>query len=237
MDQPQPMIVNVGKKLEINIGNKRFIRIPIKTHLITREDNIVDVVLKYLKDKISEGDIIFVTEKIVAITQGRAIPLEEIKPRPLAAFLARYVTKTTAGIGLGMPETMEMALRECGIFRILFAAIIAAVTKIIFRRKGDFYRIAGPKARAIDGPTSGTIPPYNAHVVLGPTEPNKVAKEISDALDGVRVVISDINDLGGNILGGSHEDINFHEIVQILKDNPLGQGREQTPIGIIREVY
>ena len=87
MDQPQPMIVNVGKKLEINIGNKRFIRIPIKTHLITREDNIVDVVLKYLKDKISEGDIIFVTEKIVAITQGRAIPLEEIKPRPWLHFL------------------------------------------------------------------------------------------------------------------------------------------------------
>ena len=94
-------------------------------------------------------------------------------------FLAKYVTKTPAGIGLGMPETMEMALRECGTFRILFAAIIAAITKIIFRRKGDFYRIAGPKARAIDGPTSGTIPPYNTHVVLGPIEPDRVAKRLA----------------------------------------------------------
>ena len=121
--------------------------------------------------------------------------------------------------------------------KILFAAIIAAITKIIFRRKGDFYRIAGSKARAIDGPTSGTIPPYNTHVVLGPMEPDKVAREISDALGGIRVVISDINDLGGNILGGSHDDIDFNEITRILRDNPLGQGREQTPIGIIREIH
>lgn len=229
MDQPQPMIAN--------IGNKRFIRIPVKTHLVQEEDNVIDVAVKYLKNKICEGDTVFITEKIVSITQGRAIPLKEIKPRPLAKFLAKYVTKTPAGIGLGIPETMEMALRECGIFRILFASMIAAITKIIFRRKGDFYRIAGSKARAIDGPTSGTIPPYNTHVVLGPVEPDKVAKKISDALGGVKVVISDINDLGGNILGGSHDDIDFNEITHILRDNPLGQGREQTPIGIIREIH
>ncbi len=237
MDQPQPMIANIGKRLEVNIGNKRFIRIPVKTHLVQEEDNVIDVAVKYLKNKICEGDTVFITEKIVSITQGRAIPLKEIKPRPLAKFLAKYVTKTPAGIGLGMPETMEMALRECGVPKILFAAIIAAITKIIFRRKGDFYRIAGSKARAIDGPTSGTIPPYNTHVVLGPMEPDKVAREISDALGGIRVVISDINDLGGNILGGSHDDIDFNEITRILRDNPLGQGREQTPIGIIREIH
>ena len=114
------------------------------------------------------GDILFVTEKIVAITQGRSYPLEAIRPRRLAVFLARFVTKTPYGIGLGMPETMEMALRECGTPRILFAAGVSAVTKL-FGRRGDFYRIAGDKARAIDGPTSGTIPPYNKAVVLGPT--------------------------------------------------------------------
>lgn len=236
MDQPQQMMANEGKQLQINIGNKKFIRVPVKTHLVKREDNIVDVASKYLKGKLKEGDIVFITEKIVGITQGRALPLDEIKPRPLATFLAKYVTKTPAGIGLGMPETMEMALRECGTFRILFAAVIGAITKILFKRKGDFYRIAGPKARAIDGPTSGTIPPYNTHVVLGPANPDKVAKEVSNALGGIKVVISDINDLGGNILGASHKDINHNELVQILKDNPLGQGHQQTPMGIIRQV-
>jgi len=236
MDQPQPMMANEGKALEINIGDKKFIRIPVKTHLIKREDNIVDVACKYLKDKVRDGDIVFITEKIVGITQGRAIPLSEIEPRPLATFLAKYVTKTSAGIGLGMPETMEMALRECGTIRILFAAIVGAISKILLRRKGDFYRIAGPKARSIDGPTSGTIPPYNTHVVLGPANPDKVAKEVSNALGDTRIVISDINDIGGNILGGSHSNINYNEVVQILKDNPLGQGHQQTPMGIIRQI-
>ncbi len=237
MEQPEQMMANIGKELEINIQDKKFVRIPIKTHLIKREDNIIDVALQYFKDKVCEGDIALVTEKIVGITQGRAIPLNEINPRPLATFLAKYVTKTPAGIGLGMPETMEMALRECGTFRILFAAVVGGFTKKVLGRKGDFYRIAGSKARAIDGPTAGTIPPYNSYVVLGPSDPNKVAKEISNALSGIKVVISDINDLGGNILGGSHDDIDFNEITQILKDNPLGQGKEQTPMGIIRRTY
>ncbi len=236
MDQPEQIRANEGKELEIHVNGKKFIRIPVKTHLIKREDRMIDVACTYLKDKTVENDIVFITEKIVGITQGRALPLSEIKPRPLAVFLSKYVTKTPAGIGLGMPETMEMALRECGTLRILFAAAIGAITKILFKRKGDFYRIAGPKARAIDGPTSGTIPPYNSHVVLGPAQPDKVAREISDALNGTRVVISDINDLGGNILGASHKDINLDEVVQILKDNPLGQGHQQTPMGIIRQI-
>ena len=126
---------------------------------------------------VQPGDTLFVTEKIVAITQGRSFLVEEITPRPLARFLSRYVVKTSYGIGLGMPETMEMALRECGTPRILFAAAVSAVTKL-FGRRGDFYRIAGDKARAIDGPTDGTIPPYDRAVVLGPTEPDAVAERL-----------------------------------------------------------
>jgi len=150
--------------------------------------------------------------------------------------LAKFVTKTPAGIGIGMPETMEMALRECGVLRVLLAAIVGFITKTFLGKKGCFYRVAGPKARSIDGPTKGTIPPYNKCVVLGPKKPNEVARQISEALGGVRVVIVDINDLGGNILGGSHKGIDYAMIVRLLKDNPLGQGREQTPLGIIREL-
>lgn len=227
---------NQGKSLEITVDSNRYLRIPIKTHLVTREEKIVDVAYQYLNRQVVKGDIVFITEKIVAITQGRSIPLAEIKPRPLAVFLAKYVTKTPAGIGLGMPETMEMALRECGTLRILLAAIIGAFTKIVLRRKGDFYRIAGEKARSIDGPTGNTIPPYNTHVVLGPARPNEVAKEISHVLGGIYVAITDINDLGGNILGVSHDYIDQALLVKILKDNPLGQGKEQTPMGIIRQL-
>ncbi|MEA3505984.1 MAG: coenzyme F420-0:L-glutamate ligase [Elusimicrobiota bacterium] len=230
---------NTDKKLECTAGGRRYIRIPVKTRLINKNDDIVETAVSYLKDKVQAGDIVFISEKVVAITQGRALLIKNVKPRRLAFFLSRFVTRTPAGIGLGMPETMEMALRDCGVMRILFAAGVGGFTKVILKRKGDFYRIAGPRARAIDGPTAGTVPPYNKYVVLGPENPGKVAGQISDALAEVsapvKAVISDINDLGGNILGVSHKGMNITEILQILKDNPLGQGHQKTPMGIIRK--
>jgi len=229
-----PAQANEGKALEIVIDGVAWERVPIKTHLVMRDDDLDQVLLDYARPVIRPADIVFVTEKIVGITQGRALPLEDITPRRLAVRLSRYVTKTSHGIGLGIPETMEMALRECGTPRILLAASVAAITRSLGRR-GDFYRIAGPKARAIDGPTKNTIPPYDSHVVLGPAKPHEVARHLREVLGGeVQVLIVDINDFGGNILGSTAPRATDALALRILADNPLGQDRQSTPIGIIR---
>ncbi|GAA1654539.1 coenzyme F420-0:L-glutamate ligase [Microbacterium flavum] len=226
---------NDGKALSVTIDAGTFKRIPIRTRVVMPGDDLDAVVDEYAQGVVQPGDILFVTEKIVAITQGRSYTLDEIHPRRLARFLSRYVTKTSYGIGLGMPETMEMALRECGTPRILFAAAVSAVTKL-FGRRGDFYRIAGDRARAIDGPTSGTIPPYDNAVVLGPTEPDAVATRIKAQLGEIaEVAVVDINDIGGNILGSTLDKAGEQRLVRILADNPLGQGTQSTPMGVIRK--
>ena len=231
---PSAATPNDGKKLAVEIDGARYARIPLRTHVVTAADDIVEVVVRYTDGHLQPGDLLFVTEKIVAISQGRSYPMEDIQPRRLATFLARYVTKTSFGIGLGIPETMEMALRECGTPRILFAAGVSAVTKV-FGRTGDFYRVAGPKARGIDGPTAHTIPPYNHQVVLVPENPRGVALQLQSALPvAVEVAVVDINDLGGNVLGSTVSAERERLLVRILKDNPLGQGHEGTPLGIIR---
>ena len=125
---------NPGKQLIRTVDGVDYQRIPIKTHLITKADRMEDVVLQYAGDKMQEGDILFISEKAVACTQSRAIPMEDIKPRKLAVTLSRYVTKTPAGIGLGIPETMEMALQECGTLRILFAAFCSVIGKLFHQR-------------------------------------------------------------------------------------------------------
>ena len=218
----------------INYNGENYDRIPVKTHLLTKKDNIVDVAKKYTSSIIEKGDIIFVSEKAVSITQGRAVPLDEIKPRKLAVFLSNHVQKTKHGIGLGIPETMEMALIECGVPRILFASFVSFFSKL-FGKKGNFYRVAGYKAASIDGPTPYTIPPYNKYVVLGPKDPDITSQEISKKIN-TTVTIVDINDLGGNVLGKSDNNVDSDMIVALLKDNPLGQSNKQTPIGIIRKV-
>lgn len=227
---------NDGKALEVELDGKRFARIPLRTRVVMPDDDLDSVITEYAASAVQPGDLLFVTEKIVAITQGRSYRLDEIQPRRLALFLSKYVTRTSYGIGLGMPETMEMALRECGTPRILFAAAVAAVTKALGRR-GDFYRIAGDKARAIDGPTKHTIPPYNEAVVLGPKNPREVALRLQKLLGGgVNVAVVDINDIGGNILGSTLDRAAERRLVAILRDNPLGQARQSTPLGIVREV-
>lgn len=220
----------------IKVNNNEYDRLPIRTDLIEPNNNIIDVVEKFIPEHFTNGDILFISEKAVSVTQKRSFFVKDIKPSFMANFLAKFVTKSPYGIGLGMPETMEMAIRECGLPKILFASAVGGFSKIILRRSGDFYRIAGPKARSIDGPTSGTIPPLNKCVVLGPKDPDKVAKDIEIKLN-IPCMIVDINDLGQDILGFSNEslrkDVNMYE--QILSDNPLGQGHQQTPLGLIRK--
>ena len=226
---------NDGKALTVTTDAGTYKRIPIRTRVVMPGDDLDAFVAEYASPVVEAGDTLFVTEKIVAITQGRSYTLDEIAPRKLAFFLSKYVTRTPYGIGLGMPETMEMALRECGTPRILFAAAVSAVTKL-FGRRGDFYRIAGDKARAIDGPTSGTIPPYNKAVVLGPTDPARVSARLRTLLGvDAEVAVVDINDIGGNILGSTLDKQGEQQLVRILSDNPLGQGHQSTPMGVIRK--
>ena len=224
---------NPVKKHVRSVYGMDYLRIPIKTHLITKQDDMSSVVLQYAKDKLLPGDILFISEKAVACTQSRAIPMESIRPRKLAVTLSRHVTKTPAGIGLGIPETMEMALQECGVLRILFAAFCSVIGKL-FRQKGWFYIVAGPKARGIDGPTEGTIPPYDHYVVLTPADPMGTSKKLAQVL-GHPVAIVDINDLGANILGFSEKEPTMEWLAKALGDNPLGQSSESTPMGILRK--
>ncbi|MFH1714507.1 MAG: coenzyme F420-0:L-glutamate ligase [Candidatus Nealsonbacteria bacterium] len=224
---------NPGKKLIINIEGRNFARYSVKTHLISPKDDIISVVLEYAKPYLKKGDILFLGEKVVAITQNRVYELDKIKPGRLAKFLVSFVTKSPYGIGLSIPETMQLAVEEAGALRIMLAAFLAALTKP-FGIKGVFYRVAGPQARGIDGPVDYAIPPYNKQASKIPLHANKVAKTIADSI-GFPVVIVDACDIGAWVVGKS-KGVEEKVILAALKDNPLGQTIEQTPIGILREI-
>ena len=228
------IVPNKGKSLTIEVNGRKFERHPVKTKLITPDDKDISViVVEYVKKYLQPKDIVFISEKAVAVTQGRSYPLESIKPSRLAIFLSHHVTKTPIGIGLGSPQTMHLAIEEVGIIRILAAAFIGFLGKLI-GMKGWFYRVAGNGARSIDGAVPYAIPPYNTYVSKGPLHANEVAGKISKEINAP-VAIVDANDFGVNILGKS-AGVDATLIAKIIRDNPLGQSDEQTPIGIIREL-
>jgi asparagine synthase (glutamine-hydrolysing) len=225
-------------------GRSVVLRAPIQTPLLSAGDDLLAMVVGAVSALDADvglraGDVIAVSEKAVAASQGRSFPVDEVRVRPLARFLSRFVKRTASGIGLGIPATMELALREAGTARILAATAASALTRPL-GIKGVFYRVAGARVAAIDGPTAGTIPPYNTHAKLPPADPDGVAVRLAEALsrlaDGpVSVAIIDANDIGAVVLGAS-PGLDRDGLVALLRDNPLGQGEESTPVLLVRTV-
>lgn len=224
---------NDGRALHASLQGVVYARHPVRTHLVMAGDAALDVVSTYVSDLADDVRLVAVSERMVAITQGRSYPMDQVKAGRLAKLLVRYVTRPGYGIGLGTPQTMQLAIDEVGAPRILFAAAASAITKP-FGIHGIFYRLAGRQAAAIDGPTSYTIPPYNLAATLGPSDPNGAARSMAAAL-GAPVAIIDANDAGCAVLGAS-PGVDRRFVQRIFADNPLGQAREQTPICVVREV-
>jgi asparagine synthase (glutamine-hydrolysing) len=184
---------------------------------------------------------LFCSEKMVAVAQGRSYFTWEIRPSWWARRLSRYVTRTPYGIGLGDPTTMHLAIGEVGLLRILAASAVSAAGKAVGKR-GLFYRVAGARVAAIDGPTQYSAYPSNVSAKLAPADPVGVARQVSaavratvpadvaDRYGGAAVI--DANDLGCTVLG--HDtDRTGADLVAAFADNPLGQGREQTPLAVV----
>lgn len=226
--------MNKERNPYIDVVSVRFERIPVKTRILTKEDEMLEIVKEYALPLLKEGDVIAISESPLAITQGRAIPVSELKIGILAKILWRFVAKVPYGIGLRAPASMQCAIDECGSFRILMAAILGALSKLI-GRKGDFYRIAGMQAALIDAASTSPIPPYNETVIKGPLHPEKEAQKITDSI-GYPVAIMDINDIGGCWMIGASKGLSKNFMETVMKDNPQGQSDELTPICIVRRV-
>jgi hypothetical protein len=224
---------NAGRALHATLEGTVYARHPVRTHLVTAEDDAIEVVTRYARPLDGGVVLVAVSERMVAITQGRSHRMVDIHPGRLARFLVRFVTRPGYGIGLGTAETMQLAIDEVGAARILVAAAVSGLTKP-FGIHGLFYRVAGPQAAAIDGPTSYTIPPYNQAATLGPRDPNRAARTIATAI-GVPVAVIDANDAGCNVLGAS-PGLDRRMVVRLFADNPLGQAREQTPVCVVRHL-
>ena len=80
-------VINPGKNEIITVDGRQYRRLCIKTHVITDVDRIADVAVQYAGPHMQPGDVLFITEKAVACTQKRAIPMKDIHPRPLAKLL------------------------------------------------------------------------------------------------------------------------------------------------------
>lgn len=214
-------------------------RLPIQTRLIMPEDSLIDILEEYAEPHLLHGDIIFVSEKVVAITQGRVVDVRTIRPTGLARFLAKNVknyrgTKNFRGFGHGTARAMQLLIEEVGIPKVLLAAFLSAITRP-FGLKGVFYMIVGKRAKSIDVPMSYAIHEFAMSAKLPPLEPDNVAKRIKKEF-GAEAVILDANYLGAFSLGKSSDKVSERFVELAFYDNPLGNDAEMTPFCIVRKL-
>jgi hypothetical protein len=233
-------VANPGKKLMINVDGINYLRLPIKTRLITTNDtDIMPLLDEYVKPNLEPGDIIFISEKALTVTQGRIVNMSDIKTTSLARFLARnvhnrYGKQDFHGFGHGTDMAMQLVLEEAGYPRVLFAAAVSALTRPLGIH-GLFYQICGERAKSIDCPMSFLILEYAHFAKLAPDDPSGAAMSIKKHL-GHEAVILDANYRGAFSLGKSTRGIPEEFIQKLFADNPLGQSDEMTPFCIVRKI-
>jgi F420-0:gamma-glutamyl ligase len=203
------------------------VAIPVRTRLVAPGDDLTALVGDAVRGIAQPGDVVAIAETAVAIAQSRFIAAEAIRPSRLALFLSRRAGPLAT---MSQPESVQLVIDQVGTRKVL-AAAIAHVAGRLRGRRGVFYEVLGEAIAAIDGYT-GTLPPYERAIVLGPAEPDRVATELAAAL-GVHVAIVDANDLRRAKALGASPQLDRAAVERALVGNPHGNGDEQTPLVVL----
>lgn len=203
--------------------------LPIPTHILTPLDNPVAVVKRYVVDHALPGDVVALSETPLAIMQEQWRHHTQVKPGWVALRLCQFFYRTSSmSTACGLQTLVDIS----GPVRVIFALAVGAIAKKILRIPGVFYQLAGEQARLIDDVT-GTLPPYDQFIVLGPKNPQEVVDQIKRET-GVSAAIVDANDLKAVKVLAATADVPDGFLEQALISNPAGNANEQTPIVLVR---
>lgn len=206
----------------------RIVALPVRTPVVRSGDDLPALVARCVRGIASSGDVVCISETAVAIAQGRSIAAEAIRPTMLARFLSDRAGPYAT---VSQPESMQLVMDSAGTLKVLAAAAAGAAGRLVGRR-GDFYRILGPAISQIDGYT-GTMPPFESHIVFGPIDPPAQASAIAAAC-GAHAAVVDANDLETVAVLGASAGVDAAAIHACLRSNPHGNGDEQTPIVVLK---
>jgi hypothetical protein len=221
-----------GNPPPVQLDGCTWERALVQTHLIHIKEPLEPLLDAHVRPLLCEGDWVALSEKVVAISEGRVIHQSVVRPGPLAKLIVKGTRKYEHDVAFSDPRKMQVAIMQTGSARAAFAMVVGGVTKL-FGRHGDFYRIAGHRIAEIDGFNPDTVAPFNEFAMLGPADPDKACASYAAFL-GHPVVIIDGNNINVEVLGMSDDmPVDRAAARLILLDNPMGQGEELTPFVVV----
>ena len=119
-------VANGSKNVEIETSTGVYLRHAIQTHFVEIGEDYIELVNRYVKPLYEQGDLLSISEKIIALCQKRVVYRKDMKISWLAKFLSRFaIQHNSAGIGVGEVCKMQFAIDICGPWKVLWAAICA----------------------------------------------------------------------------------------------------------------
>jgi hypothetical protein len=202
--------------------------LPVGTHLLGVLDDPEAVLRRYAGELVQPGDVLTIGETPLAVMQGRYHHPATVQPSGLARLLCRVFHPTSS---LATACGLQSLIDVVGPARVLGAWLVGFALKLV-GSKGWFYRLAGDQARLIDDIT-GTTPPYDQTIVLGPEQPAAFCAGMARSL-GVAVAVVDVNDLGRVKVLASSPGCDESLLERALRPNPAGNANERTPLVLVR---
>ncbi len=140
---------------------------------IRRDDKIAELILSSLKEKIQDGDILVISQKIISKQEGRMVHLSDVIPSELAVGIAREYNKD--------PKLVEAILTESKRIVRLYNEII-----IVETHQGFICANAGVDESNVE----------NGYATLLPIDPDKSALNIQSKIQEktkkkIAIIISD----------------------------------------------
>jgi hypothetical protein len=201
-------------------------------------EDLADVILKYAADKLTSSSVLCLSEKFVTICQDNVRHVDSVHDTWLARFIVRFVTKHRNDIGYSHPKKMQVAIDLAGYPRIIAAVVFGGLSRLILKRRGDFYRIAGHRIAEIDGFNPDAMPPFDQYAMLPPLRPHETCDAIANRFKCACYMI-DGNNINVEVIGMSRnmQELQIDKTLAraIMLDNPMGQNDELTPIFILTE--
>jgi hypothetical protein len=149
-----------------------------------------------------------------------------------AGFVATRLSQFMSGEGsVGTAGGMQSVVDQVGSLRVVAGLVGGAAAKVA-GQDGWFYRICGEQSKLVDDVT-GTLPPYDRFIVLGPAGSDGVCAAIQ-ASTGLAAAVVDANDLGRVDIIGATPGLDAALVDGALRSNPAGNAAESTPLVLIR---
>ena len=209
-------------------------RYGIQTPFVEVGEDYMTLIKQYVVPLYKSGDLLSISEKVIAMCQGEVVEKSRVKVGFWARFLSQFALKTKSGVGMDEPYKLQLAINMKGLPLILWASFCSGIGKL-FKKRGIFYQIVGKEVAGMDGFYShSAFERYHNLAVLSPKEPMAVCQSIYETY-GIRCMLVDANDIDIDLLGYSN---NFTQadhtyLKEVIRDNPAGQDDECTPFVLI----